>query len=51
VSAVQGDALWGPVGAMWRSEDGRLGGFLVNLFAQWAGSELARGYRGALERG
>ena len=51
VSGVQDDALWGPVGAMWRSEDGRLGGFLVNPYALWAGSEIARGYHGALDRG
>jgi hypothetical protein len=51
VSGVQDDALWGPVGAMWRSDDGRRGGFIVNPFARWAGSEIARGYRGALARG
>ena len=51
VSGVQDDALWGPVGAMWRSEDGERGGFLVNPFARWAGSEIARGYGGALARG
>ena len=51
VSGVQDDALWGPVGAMWRSEDGRRGGFLVNPYARWAGSEIARGYHGALVRG
>lgn len=51
VSGIQDDAVWGPVGAMWRSEDGDRGGFLVNPFARWAGSEIARGYRGALGRG
>ena len=51
VSGVQDDTLWGPVGAIWRSEDGRRGGFLVNPYALWAGSEIARGYRGALVRG
>ena len=51
VSGIQDDAIWGPVGAMWRSEDGHMGGFLVSPFARWAGSEIARGYRSALARG
>ena len=50
VSGKQDDGLWGPVGAIWLSEDGRRGGFLVNPWALWEGSELVRGYRGALER-
>jgi hypothetical protein len=51
VSGVQDDALWGPVGAMWRTEEGDRGGFVVNRYARWAGSEIARGYHGALVRG
>ena len=50
VSGKQDDALWGPVGVIWLSEDRRRGGFLVNPWALWEGSEIVRGYRGALER-
>jgi hypothetical protein len=51
VSGKQDDGLWGPVGTLWLSEDGRRGGFLVNPWALWEGSEIVRGYRSALERG
>ena len=51
VSGKQDDGLWGPIGALWVSQDGARGGFLVNPWALWAGSELVRGYRSALERG
>lgn len=51
VSGRQDDGFWGPVGALWLSEDRRRGGFLVNPYALWNGSEIARGYRGATERG
>ena len=51
VSGKQDDGLWGPVGALWVSQDGRRGGFLVNPWALWEGSELVRGYDSALERG
>jgi hypothetical protein len=51
VTGKQDDGLWGPVGALWVSEDGRRGGFLVNAWALWEGSEIVRGYRSALERG
>jgi hypothetical protein len=51
VSGRQDDDLWGPIGALWVSEDGRRGGFLVNPWALWEGSEVVRSYRGALERG
>ena len=51
VSGRQDDGLWGPVGAMWLSHDGHRGGFLVNPWALWEGSEIVRGYRGALDRG
>jgi len=51
VTGKQDDGLWGPIGALWVSEDGRRGGFLVNPWALWEGSEIVRGYRSALERG
>ena len=50
VSGKQDDGLWGPIGALWVSEDGERGGFLVNPWALWEGSEIVRGYRSALER-
>jgi hypothetical protein len=51
VSGKQDDGLWGPVGTIWISRDDLRGGFLVNPWALWEGSELVRGYRSALERG
>jgi hypothetical protein len=51
VHGKQDDGLWGPVGALWLSEDERRGGFLVNPWALWEGSEVVRGYRSSLERG
>lgn len=51
VTGKQDDGLWGPIGAVWVSEDGRRGGFLVNPWALWEGSEIVRGHRSALERG
>jgi hypothetical protein len=51
VSGRQDDGMWGPVGAVWLSEDGLRGGFLVHPWALWEGSEFVRGYRSALERG
>lgn len=51
VNGRQDDGFWGPVGAMWLSEDGARGGFLVNPYALWNGSEIARSYRGARKRG
>jgi hypothetical protein len=51
VSGRQDDGLWGPIGALWLSEDERRGGFLVNPWALWEGSEIVRGFRSALERG
>ncbi|MGZ8624654.1 MAG: hypothetical protein ACXWYQ_10890 [Actinomycetota bacterium] len=50
VSGKQDDGLWGPIGALWLSEDEARGGFLVNPWALWEGSEIVRGYRSALER-
>ncbi len=51
ISGTQDDELFGPIGAIWLSEDGLRGGFLVSEWAVWAGSEFVRGYRGALRRG
>jgi hypothetical protein len=51
VSGRQDDGVWGPIGAVWLSDDGRRGGFLVNPWALWEGSEFVRGYRSALTRG
>jgi hypothetical protein len=50
VRGRQDDGLWGPVGALWLSRDEQRGGVLVNPWALWGGSEIVRGYRGALER-
>jgi hypothetical protein len=50
LSGKQDDGLWGPLGALWLSEDGTRGGFLVHPWALWEGSEIVRGYRSALER-
>jgi hypothetical protein len=50
VNAIQDDGLWGPLGAVWLSEDRRRGGFLVSPWAPWEGSEIVRGYRGAIDR-
>lgn len=50
VSGKQDDGLWGPLGALWLSVDGARGGFLVNPWALWEGSEIVRGYRSALDR-
>lgn len=51
VNGKQDDGLWGPVGAVWLSEDRRRGGFLVHPWGSWEGSEFVRGYRSALKRG
>lgn len=50
MSGRQDDGVWGPMGALWLSEDGERGGFLVNPWAIWEGSEIVRGYRSALRR-
>jgi hypothetical protein len=47
----QDDGTWGPVGALWLSDDGERGGFLVHPWALWEGSEFVRGYRSATGRG
>jgi hypothetical protein len=51
LSGRQDDGLWGPIGAVWLSEDGERGGVLVSPWALWEGSEIVRGYRSALRRG
>jgi hypothetical protein len=51
VSGKQDDGVWGPVGAVWLSEDTRRGGFLVHPWGLFEGSEFVRGYRSALKRG
>ncbi|GBC87834.1 hypothetical protein HRbin12_01852 [bacterium HR12] len=51
ISGRQDDGLWGPLGALWRSEDGKRGGFLVHPWALWEGSEMVRCYRSALAHG
>ena len=47
----QDDGMWGPLGAVWLSDDGERGGFLVHPWALWEGAEFVRSYRSALERG
>lgn len=51
LSGRRDDGLWGPVGAVWLSDDSERGGFLVSPWALWEGSEIVRGYRSALRRG
>lgn len=51
VSGKQDAGSWGVVGALWLSDDGDRGGFLVNPWALWVGSEIVRGYRSASDRG
>ena len=51
LSGRQDDGLWGPVGAVWLSDDAERGGILVSPWALWEGSEIVRGYRSALRRG
>jgi len=51
VSGKQDDGSWGVVGSLWMSDDAERGGFLVNPWALWVGSEIVRGYRSALARG
>ena len=51
ISGRQDDGLWGPLGALWRSEDGERGGFLVHPWALWEGSEMVRCYRSARAHG
>ena len=50
-SGERDDGTWGVVGAFWLSIDDERGGFVVSPEALWAGSELARSYRSAMDRG
>ncbi|MEO8292463.1 MAG: hypothetical protein ABI635_04935 [Actinomycetota bacterium] len=45
------DGTWGVVGTFWISMSGERGGFVVNPQALWIGTEMARSYHGAKERG
>jgi hypothetical protein len=45
------DGTWGVAGTFWLSMNGERGGFVVSPQALWTGSEMARSYRGARERG
>jgi hypothetical protein len=45
------DGSWGVVGAFWLSDDSERGGFVVSPEALWTGSEMARSYRHAVDRG
>lgn len=51
LSGSQDDGRWGPIGAVWLSEDRARGGFLVHPWALWEGSEFVRGYQSARRRG
>jgi len=51
VAGEQDDGSWGIVGAFWLSYSERDGGFFISPTALWQGTEMARSYRGALDRG
>jgi hypothetical protein len=51
VSGRQDDGPWGPIGALWLSNDGERGGFLIHPWALDEGTEMLRSFRGALARG
>jgi hypothetical protein len=51
VSGDLDDGTWGVTGAFWLSIDGERGGFVVSPEALWTGSEMARSFRRAIERG
>ena len=51
VSGDLDEGYWGVIGAFWLSIDGERGGFVVSPEALWTGSEMARCFRGAVERG
>ena len=51
VSGEKDNAKWGIVGALWLSDDGSRGGFLLSPEALWHGKEMVRSYRSALSRG
>jgi hypothetical protein len=51
VSGYLDEGSWGLIGAFWLSIDGERGGFVVSPDALWSGSEMARSYRNAVDRG
>jgi hypothetical protein len=51
IAGERDDRMWGMIGAFWRSIDTDEGGFLVSPDAIWAGSEMVRSVRSALDRG
>lgn len=51
VNGSQDDGLWGPIGCVVALRRRARGGFLVNPYALWNGSEIARSYRSAHKRG
>jgi hypothetical protein len=51
VNGQQDDGAWGPLAAVWRSEDGERGGVVVDPWALWAGAEVVRGHESAVRRG
>jgi hypothetical protein len=51
VNGRQDDGQWGPLAAVWRSEDGERGGVVVDPWALWAGAEIVRGHESAVRRG
>jgi hypothetical protein len=51
VAGEQDDGSWGIVGAFWLSANMQDGGFFISPTALWQGSEMARSYRSALDRG
>jgi hypothetical protein len=51
VHGRQDDGAWGPLAAVWRSEDGERGGVVVDPWALWAGAEIVRGHESAVRRG
>lgn len=51
VSGQQDDGPWGPIGALWLTEDAERAGFLVHPWGTRLGAEMVRGFRSALRRG
>lgn len=51
ISGRRDDGLWGPIGALWLTEDAERGGFLVHPRGTHLGAEMVRGYQSALRRG
>jgi hypothetical protein len=51
VNGRQDDGHWGPLAALWLSEDRERGGVAVDPWALWAGAEIVRGHESAVRRG